>query len=85
MSTPDGFEVPLHRSLVEPVTVAGLPRKTAFALWTNVGAFALGGHQLWVLPVGIVLHIAAVAAVKGDPYFFDVFPRAVRTRHRLLP
>ncbi len=85
MSTPDGYEVPVHRSLVDPITIAGLPRSAAFVLWTGTAALVLGGHQLWILPVGLVLHIAGVAAAKQDPYFFDVFLRAIKTRHRLLP
>ena len=45
---PDGFEVPLHRSLVEPMLLAGLPRTVALVLWTSVGACAFGLHQVWV-------------------------------------
>ena len=52
----EGLEVPLHRSLVEPMLLAGLPRTVALVLWTSVGAFALGLHQIWVLPLGIGVH-----------------------------
>lgn len=85
MSRPDGFEVPLHRSLVEPMLLAGLPRTVALVLWTGVGAFAFGLHQLWVLPLGIVLHGAAAAATKADPHFFDIVLVAVKTQKRLDP
>jgi type IV secretion system protein VirB3 len=85
MNRPDGFEVPLHRSLVEPMLLAGLPRTVALVLWTSVGAFAFGLHQLWVLPIGIVLHLGAAAATKADPYFFDIVLVAVRTQARLDP
>jgi len=43
---PDGFEAALHRSLVEPMLLAGLPRTVALVLWTAVGAFVLGLHQV---------------------------------------
>ena len=85
MSRPDGFEVPLHRSLVEPMLLAGLPRTVALVLWTGVGAFAFGLHQIWVLPLGIVLHVVAAAATKADPYFFDILLVALRTQKRLDP
>jgi type IV secretory pathway TrbD component len=81
----EGLEVPLHRSLVDPITIAGLPRSAALTLWTGVAAMLFGGHQIWILPVGLVLHLAAVAAAKVDPYIFDVFIRAIKTRHRLVP
>jgi type IV secretory pathway TrbD component len=80
-----GFEVPLHRSLVEPMLLAGLPRTVALVLWTAVGAFVLGLHQVWVLPIGLVLHLAAAAVTKTDPYFFEVLLLAVKTQKRLDP
>ena len=85
MSRPDGFEVPLHRSIVEPMLLAGLPRTVALVLWTTVGAFAFGLHQIWVLPIGIAMHLAAAAATKADPHFFDIVLVAVKTQKRLDP
>ena len=85
MSRPHGFEVLLHRSIVEPMLLAGLPRTVALVLWTTIGAFAFGLHQVWVLPIGIGLHAAAAAATKADPYFFDVVLSAVKTQKRLDP
>lgn len=82
---PEGFEVPLHRSLVEPITIMGLPRTAALTLWTGIAALLFGGHQLWMLPFGLVAHLACVAAAKADPYIFDVFILAVKTQHRLDP
>jgi len=82
---PQGFEVPLHRSLVEPITLMGLPRSTALTLWTGIAALLFGGHQLWILPVGLLAHLACVAAAKADPYVFDVFILAVKTQRRLDP
>jgi type IV secretory pathway TrbD component len=82
---PEGFEVPLHRSLVEPITMMGLPRSTALTLWTGIAAILFGGHQFWILPVGLVVHGVRVAAAKSDPYVFDVFVLAVKTQRRLDP
>ena len=85
MTRPEGFEVPLHRSLVEPMLLAGLPRTFALVLWTGVGAIAFGLHQLWVFPLGMGLHAAAAAVTKADPYFFDIVILAVKTQRRLEP
>lgn len=79
-----GLEVPLHRSLTQPILLVGLPRKLALLLWTTAGAFALGLHQLWVVPIGLLLHGIFAAMAKHDPYFFDVITRAVGQR-RLDP
>jgi type IV secretion system protein VirB3 len=80
-----GLEVPLHRSLTEPMMVAGLPRTVALVLWTSVCAFAFGLRQLWVLPIGLVIHVACAAAAKADPYIFDVLGLALRAGRRLDP
>ena len=85
MNRLDGLEVPLHRSIVEPMLLAGLPRTVALVLWTAVGAFSFGLHQLWVLPIGIVLHLGAAAATKADPHFFDIVLVAIKTQKRLEP
>jgi type IV secretion system protein VirB3 len=86
MTSPaDGLEVPLHRSLVEPMTLAGLPRTTALVLWTAVGAFAFGLRQIWVLPLGVVFHLVCAAAAKSDPYIFDIAVAALKAQRRLDP
>ena len=58
MSAPDtfadGFEVPLHRSLTEPILLGGAPRTVAIANGTLAAAVGLG-LQLWI--PGVVLWI----------------------------
>lgn len=81
----DGLEVVVHRSLVEPMTMMGLPRSVALTLWTAIASILFGAHQLWILPVGLVVHALCVAAAKVDPYIFDVFLLAVKTQRRLEP
>jgi type IV secretion system protein VirB3 len=81
----DGLEVVVHRSLVEPIMMMGLPRSVALTLWTAIASILFGAHQLWILPVGLVVHALCVAAAKVDPYIFDVFLLAVKTQRRLEP
>lgn len=82
---PAGLEVPLHRSLVEPMLMLGLPRTVALVLWTSICAIGFGLRQLWVLPIGMALHAACAAGAKADPYFFDVFVLALKVQRRLDP
>jgi type IV secretion system protein VirB3 len=49
-----GFEVPLHRSLTEPILLGGAPRTVAIANGTLAAAVGLG-LQLWI--PGVVLWI----------------------------
>lgn len=80
-----GLEVPLHRSLVEPMLLAGLPRLVALVLWTLIGALAFGLRQIWVLPLGAGLHLAAAVVTKVDPHFFEILVLALRAQKQLDP
>lgn len=85
MSTPEGYEVPIHRSLTQPILFAGLPRIVGLLLWTTIAAFVLGLHQIWMLALGLVLHVLFAAITRRDPFFFDVFLRALGAQRRLDP
>jgi type IV secretory pathway TrbD component len=85
VSPPDGFEIPIHRSLTQPIMFAGLPRNFGLLLWTMVAALVLGLHQVWILPIGVMLHAVFAAVARRDPQFFDVFLRAIHAQRRLVP
>jgi type IV secretory pathway TrbD component len=70
-----GFEIPIHRSLTEPILMAGVPRTIALLNGTLAAILLLGLHSWYGLPVCIILHFVAVYAAKKDPLFFDVFKR----------
>ena len=72
MSEPDGFEVPVHRSLTEPILFAGVPRRIALLNGTLMAAFALGAQSLIAVPIGVVFHIVFALLTRIDPNFFDV-------------
>ncbi len=80
----DGFEIPLHRALTEPVLLAGAPRGAAIAIGTLAAVLALG-LRLWIpgLLAWIGLHSAAVFAARTDPDFLAVALRSVRHREHL--
>lgn len=78
-----GFEVPLHRSLTEPILMGGAPRAVAIAVGTSAAAIGLG-LQMWVpgLAVWLVGHSLAVWGARLDPQFMQVFARHLK--HRVL-
>lgn len=80
----DGFEVPVYRSLTEPVLLAGAPRAVAIVNGTIAAALGLG-LQLWVagLILWVVGHSIAVFAAKRDPDFVEVLRRHLRQRTHL--
>ena len=76
-----GFEVPLHRSLTEPILLGGAPRTVAVANGTLSAAMGLG-LQLWLpgIALWLVGHTLAVWGARVDPQFMQVFARHVRQR-----
>jgi type IV secretion system protein VirB3 len=82
-SSVPGFEVPLHRSLTEPILLGGAPRAVTISIGTAAAAIGLG-LQLWIpgLVVWLIGQSLAVWAARLDPQFMQVFARHVK--HRVL-
>ena len=79
-----GYEVPMHRSLTEPVLIAGAPR--SFAILNGTLSAAVGlGLRLWI--AGLVLwltgHAVAVWVTRKDPAFLTVLSRHARHKGTL--
>jgi type IV secretion system protein VirB3 len=83
-STASGFEVPLHRSLTEPILLGGAPRTVAIANGTLAAAVGLG-LQLWIpgLLLWIAGHSLAIWGARMDPQFMQVFARHIKQRQLL--
>ena len=81
----EGYEIPLHRSLTEVILLGGVPRTPAILLWTTAAALGFGMQQIWVLPFAVLLHLVLVALTRRDPFFFEVFIRALKSPKRLDP
>jgi len=77
----EGFEVPLHRSLTEPILLAGAPRAIAIVNGTIAAALGLG-LRLWIAGIAlwVIGHSIAVFAAKRDPDFATVVLRHLRQR-----
>jgi type IV secretion system protein TrbD len=77
----EGFEVPLHRALTEPILLGGAPRGIAILNGTLAAAMGLGLQQ-WI--AGLLLwlagHSLAVFAAKRDPDFAAVLARHLRQK-----
>ena len=80
----EGFEVPLHTALTEPILLAGAPRGIAIVNGTIAAAVGLG-LRLWLagLLIWVIGHTVAVFAAKRDPQFAEVLRRHIRHRTQL--
>lgn len=74
----EGFEVPIHRSLTQPIMIGGIPREIAILNGTFTAALVLGMHSWLGVPLGIAIHFTARSMAKRDPQFFATFRRHIR-------
>ena len=76
-----GFEVPLHRSLTEPILLAGAPRSIAILNGTIAATLGLG-LQMWLagILVWAIGHSLSVFAARRDPAFAPVVIRHLRQK-----
>lgn len=79
-----GFEVPLHRSLTEPILLAGAPRTVTIINGTLAASVGLG-LRLWIAGIllWLVAHAIAVWATRKDTAFVEVLTRHIRHRTEL--
>jgi type IV secretion system protein TrbD len=78
------MDVPLYRSLTEPILLAGAPRSLAILNGTMAAALGLG-LQMWLggLLLWLAGHSLAVLAARYDPQFAEVLPRHLRSKVHL--
>jgi type IV secretory pathway TrbD component len=69
---PEGFRVPVHRSLTEPLMLGGIPRYIALLNGFATFALVMGAHNLWVLPLGIASHLLLVALYRRDKHILSI-------------
>ena len=74
-----GYEIPVHRSLTEPILLGGAPRAVAIVNGTLAAAIGIG-LQLWIpgLVLWVLGHSAAVYMGKKDPQSMEVLVRHLR-------
>ncbi len=85
MADEDGFEVPVHRSLAEPILIGGVPRTVALLNGTFCFALFLGMHSFWALVVGAALHFLFAYASKKDAQWFEIFKEHIKEQDQYLP
>lgn len=82
---PAGYEVALHHSLAEPVTIKGVARVPAILIAT-VGALLV--FSLHKVTGGVLLSLGLWAVARHltamDPHMFDIVVRSIRSHARFM-
>lgn len=72
--------IKIFKSLLTSILIAGAPRTFAIINSTICAALVLGLQNILILPLSVLLHIAAVILCKKDPYFFSVILRHLQKK-----
>ena len=73
-----GYKIVIHRSLIEPILMAGVPRGFCIINWTIAAALVIGLHMWYFLPVNIIIHAIGAMLVKKDRDFFKILSRHLK-------
>ena len=76
----EGFQVPIHRALTQPILIGGAPREFAILNATAGATFLFGFHSLLGVPLVLILQTVAVILTKQDPLFLETFRRHLNHR-----
>ena len=74
----DLLEAPVHRSILFPPLVLGMPRRLFLIIAITTLALVMSLGQLWFLTVTLILMIAGRRISKEDRYVFDVYTQLAR-------
>lgn len=85
MPDESGYRIAIHRSLTEPILLAGVPRGFCIMNCTIAFAIVLGLHVFIFLPINIAIHFLAVMLVKKDRDFFSVLTRHFKYKKYYKP
>ena len=73
----EGFQIPIHNSLTQPILIGGAPREYAIINGTLLLAAVFSLHNFWAVPIGVLIHSIGVYLAKKDPQFLDTFKRHI--------
>ena len=67
---PEGFYIPIHKSLITPILIGGIPKNLCLCIWSIGIAIGVMMKMYWFFIVVIGVHITVRRMTKQDPQFF---------------
>ncbi len=81
----EGYRIVIHRSLTEPILMAGVPRGFCIMNWTLAAALILGLHIWFFIPVNALIHVLGAMLIKKDRDFFQILSRHLKYKKYYRP
>jgi type IV secretion system protein VirB3 len=74
-----GYEVPVHAALTQPILLAGVPRAYAIIVGTVGAAISIGLQLPWLgIPLAMLVHGLGFYLTRRDARFFDALKRHLK-------
>ena len=69
---PDGYYIPFHQSLINPILMLGVDRNFCIGFWSIAVAIGVMMQMYWFLPVAFVFICLCVKQQKLMIYFLKL-------------
>jgi len=79
------MKVALHHAATERIMLGGLPRRVAILGGTVAASLVLGLHNLYVIPVIVVIYVILTVLYRYDPYFIEILLSHIKEDDYLYP
>lgn len=80
MEKPEGFELPVFRSVTEKVLMLGVPRELAIFNSALAAIFCFSLENPWLLPLNLIFHCLCRRITKWDAQFIDCLKRHINRK-----
>lgn len=78
---PDGYYLPIHKSLVDPLLIGGIPRNLCLGLWSCGISIGVMLKMYWFFAIVITVHLLVLRMTKRDPDFFSTVISHIHDKH----
>lgn len=68
---PDGYYIPVHKSLIDPFLMAGVPTNFFIMLSSMTVSIGVMLKMYWFMGIAIVMYLVVRNYTKKDPQFFE--------------
>ena len=79
------MKIPLYAAATERIMMGGIPRRAAILGGTVTAALVFGLHNLYVIPLVLVVYIALVVLYRLDRYFIEIVLLHIKEDDYLYP
>lgn len=78
---PEGFYIPIHKSLIDPLLIGGINRNLCLGLWSCGVAIGVMLQMYWFFIIVIAIHLVTLNMTKKDPDFFATLISHIHDKH----